>query len=143
MYRVLTKTCQKRQRKVRIVIPVDTNRMQTVTTGNVNPVMAWVVSADGSRHRSDVQAEDDRGRPLWAVEILRQTTVFGEGRTSAVPVQVPADQMPSVASMGPTQFQGLEADFYVSKGQLRERWTAEGIEPAAAQRSAPKQAEDK
>lgn len=139
MYRVLTRTCQKRERKVRTVIPVDTTRMEIITTGNINPVMAWVTNPDGSRHRSDVQAENEQGQPLWFVEILRQTTVFGEGRTTAVPVQVPAPQEPSVAPMGKTNFRGLEADFFVSKGQLRERWSAEGIEPAAAQRPAPKE----
>lgn len=121
------------------MIPVDADRLTPFATGNVNPVPVWTENADGSRSRSDAQATNESGVPLWNVEILRQTVQFGEGRMSAVSVQVPAPQMPNPEPMTPAKFRGLEADFYVSRNQLRERWTAEGIEPAAAQRPAPKE----
>lgn len=118
------------------MIPVDASRLNPLATGNINPVMTWNTNPDGSRSRSDVQATNQDGVPLWNVEILRTVRSFGEDRTEGVNVEVPAAAMPAIKQLSPVAFRDLEADFYVSRGNLRQRWSASALhdsKPAAPQ----------
>lgn len=123
------------------MIPVDTNVFRLMGTGNVNPVLEWIETADGKRRPGDVQEVDDKGIPMWEVECLRSTEKFGKSVTESVSVRVPHAGEPSIKAYAPVPFDGLSVDFFVSKGQGREAWRASGLSasgsasPAAASES--------
>ena len=111
------------------MIPVDSTRFQAIATGIVEPVTEWMETADGKRRPSDVQATSDNGQPLWQIEILRTVSRFGRQATETARVTVPSSTEPTITSLRPVPFQGLEVDFYGTKsGGVRESWSATGIE---------------
>lgn len=123
------------------MIPVDTNVFHLMGTGNVNPVLQWIETADGKRRPGDVQEVDDKGVPMWEVECLRSVDKFGKAVTESVSVRVPHPSEPTVKAYAAVPFDGLSVDFFVSKGQGREAWRASGLSasgsasPAAASES--------
>lgn len=107
-------------------IPVDPS-YRLIASGNVEAVREWTETEQG-RRRSDVQASNDQGIPLWQVEVLRSVQVFGETKTAAVPVQVAAKTEPVPEAFAPVGFDHLTVEFFVRKGgALGERWEAEGL----------------
>lgn len=116
-----------------MAIPVDTIRFQPVATGNISPIPVWKEVKGGTNERTDVQASNDSGIPLWSVEILRDTESFGQKKMVPTSVTVPSATLPEIPLLTAIKFEGLEVDFFVSKGQIRERWQAESIRlPSAA-----------
>lgn len=107
------------------MIPVDSARFRPIATGNVSAVAEWS-EVDGKRKRTDVQATNDAGLPLWNVEILRQVRSFGEEKTVAMFVEVGSKTLPKIEAFSPVKFENVSVDFYVTRDkQLGQRWSAE------------------
>lgn len=121
------------------MIPVDATRFQAIATGIVSPVQEWVETSDGKRRPSDVQASNAQGQPLWSVEILRMVSRFGRDSTETTTVTVPSPTEPHVVALKQCHLQGLEVEFFVSKGQGRERWSASGIQSQGESKQAAAQ----
>lgn len=115
-----------------MLIPVDSARFSVVASGKVAPATEWIERADGSRTRSDVQATNDGGLPLWEVEVFYDDRVFGQETSEKARVTVPAQAEPKVAPFTPIQFVGLTVNAYVSKGSMRTNFSAEGLAAAKA-----------
>lgn len=113
-----------------MLIPVDSARFSAMFSGNVTPSRAWIERADGSRARSDVQATDDAGQPLWEVEIVYADTQFGQAKTESAPVLVPSQTEPKPQPFTPAAFQGLTVNAYPSKGGMRTSFSADGLAAA-------------
>lgn len=113
-----------------MLIPVDSSRFSAMFTGNYEPAREWIERADGSRARSDVQASDDSGTPMWDVEIVFTDRVYGQNRTESVMVSVPCKTEPVITGFTPAAFSGLSVNAYGSKTGMRTSWTAEGLAPA-------------
>jgi hypothetical protein len=125
--------------------PIDSNRVRLISTGNVSPVAAWVVLADGSR-RPDPNGRQDLhtdGRPLWTVEVIVPADDADErDRTEVVPVTVASHERPDGGTFGDVlSFAGLTVQpGYVNRrtNQLTTpRWSADGVAPARNGRPAP------
>lgn len=128
--------------------PIDTDRVQMISTGTVQAVPAWVVLADGSRRPDPTgrQEVDENGVPQWRVEVIVPTDQADErDRTSIVVVSIGSHQAPEAAPFGtPVQFDGLAmSPGYVNKrtGALTDpRWTASGIRKGGRQHQGDKAA---
>ena len=113
-----------------MLIPVDSTRFKAMFTGNYEPAREWTERADGSRTRSDVQASDDSGVPLWDVEIVFSDRVYGQNRTESVMVSVPSKTEPVITGFTPAAFVGLTVNAYGTKTGMRTSWTADGLAAA-------------
>lgn len=115
-----------------MLIPVDSSRFSAMFSGNVVPSREWIETADGRRTRSDVQATNDQGQPLWEVEIVYSDIAYGQARTEAAPVLVPSQTEPKPAAFTPAAFQGLTVNAYGTKTGMRTSFSAEGLGAAKA-----------
>lgn len=115
--------------------PLDSDRIRLLSTGNVSPMQAWVVLADGSRRPDPTgrQALDEiTGAPQWSVEVIAPADVDDpRDKTEVVAVTVSSHDRPEVGEFGtPVVFAGLMlTPGYVNRktGQLSApRWTASG-----------------
>lgn len=70
---------------------------------------------------------NEAGHPLVDVECLRVVDRWGRRATEVYAVRVPEAPAVLAVQPGPVQFTGLAVDVYVSSGQLRSKWTADGI----------------
>lgn len=113
-----------------MLIPVDSSRFSVVASGKIAPATEWIERADGGRARSDVQATNDRGLPLWEVEVFYDDRIFGQDSSERARVSVPAQTEPKIAPFTPIQFVGLTVNAYASKGSMRTNFSAEGIAAA-------------
>lgn len=98
-------------------------------TGVVRVNRGWIENGAGGRSRSDVQAVHEvSGQPLWDVEVLYETTTYGEPSSVTAMVTVAAASLPVVGVLVPVQFEGLRVDVYISKAKaLVERWSATAL----------------
>ena len=109
---------------------VDSTKQALRATGIVEPVATWVEDAiTGKRRQSDVQDADEKGTPLWAVEVSYVTASFGRQATAVAKVKVPVPTESTVQPFEVVQFEGLAVDVSVNRanGALREYWSAEGM----------------
>ena len=114
-----------------MLIPVDAARFAAMFSGNVTPAREWTERPDGSRTRSDVQATNDQNVPMWEVEIVYSDTVFGQAKTEAAPVLVPASTEPKPSPFTPARFEGLTVNAYGTKTGMRTSFSAAGLAAAA------------
>ncbi|MCD2191654.1 hypothetical protein [Actinomycetospora soli] len=106
-------------------LPIDTDRLVIVASGQVEAVRPWVEGPDGKRRPSEEQDTDEGGRPLWTVHGMIAT---GD-RPTLVAVRVPAPSQPEPAPFAPLAFEHLTAVARVNRstGQLAVYWSAAGI----------------
>lgn len=107
-------------------LPVDTDRLAAVFSGQVEPVMPWITGPDGKRSPGTEQERDDAtGHPLWTVHCM----VASGDRPTLMAVRVPSPGVPEVAQFGPAKFERLECVARVNRtsGQLALYWSASGI----------------
>jgi hypothetical protein len=107
-------------------LPVDTARLELVSTGHVTPVAEWAELADGSRRPiPGGQAKNDYGRPLWVVDAIP----VDEERGEVVGIQVASEDEPQVEQFKPVQFDGLQVRMSVGRndGKLKLYWSADGL----------------
>lgn len=112
-------------------LPIDAERLALVSTGHVEPVVAWVEGSDGKRRPGTEQERDEStGLPLWTVHGM----VPSGDRPTLVAVRVPARQEPAVTPLAPVAFERLEATARVNRnsGQLAVYWRAAGLAEARA-----------
>lgn len=110
-------------------LPIDTTSLRLLATGGVQPVAVWAELSDGSRRPvPDAQDKDDRGTPLWNVEVLAPPAEEGD-RAEILSVRVAAYDAPKVAEFQPVAFTGLVCRVGVNKrsGQLSQYWSAAGV----------------
>lgn len=117
-----------------MLIPVDSTRFAAMFSGNVTPAREWTERPDGSRTRSDVQATNDSGVPMWEVEIVYSDIVYGQAKTESAQVLVPSQTEPKPAAFTPAAFQGLTVNAYGTKTGMRLNFSADGL---AAAKPAP------
>jgi hypothetical protein len=124
---------------------IDTDRQPFVGTGIVQPVMEWVVTAEGTRRPGDVQARDeDTGMPLWGVEVSYRTETFGRESTATALVTVGSVDRPQPAAYTPITFEGLRVNVYPTKsGGFSERWSADSVRQMTPENTRPKAGEAK
>lgn len=112
-------------------IPVDTSRLNVISTGHVTPVNPWVPDPanPGRNMPGPEQARDEiTGLLLWNVDVL----VKEEGvRPEVVGVQVGAPVQPVLEEFKPVNFVGLvctvSVDRNAARPQVRQYWTASSI----------------
>lgn len=106
-------------------IPVDTDRLAAIYSGQVEPVTPWVTGPDGKRSPGTEQERDDNGVPLWTVHCM----IASGDRPTLMAVRVPSHHCPDVEQFGPARFERLEAVARVNRtsGQLAVYWSAAGI----------------
>lgn len=119
-------------------LPIDTDRLAAVFSGQVEPVMPWI-ERDGRRQPGTEQERDEAtGHPLWTVHAM----IASGDRPTLMAVRVPSPQCPDVQQFGPARFERLQCTTRVnrSSGQLATYWSAAGIGDAR-RNSQPKPAE--
>ena len=106
-------------------IPVDTDRLAAIYSGQVEPVTPWVTGPDGKRSPGTEQERDDNGVPLWTVHAM----IASGDRPQLMAVRVPSHECPQVQQFGPARFERLEAVARVNRtsGQLAVYWSAAGL----------------
>jgi hypothetical protein len=112
-------------------IAVAADRMQWISTGNVERLVKWV-DAGGRRTPTDDQDRNDAGVLLWAVEVI----VPGEdgGRTEVVRVTVAQNSEPEGFSFGELlTFDEMTVAVWSSKDSrnVGQGWNATGVRRAA------------
>lgn len=109
---------------------VDSKRQSMAATGIVTQVPEWEDKPEGGRRRTDRQARhEETGMPLWSVEVLYETQVFGEPASVIHKVSVGHQTKPEIQPHTQITFTGLTVDANVTKnGSFRERWTAEALD---------------
>lgn len=116
--------------------PIDTDRVQLISTGTVSPVAMWIDKPDGSGRQPDPngrQDVDEHGRGLWRVEAITPADESDErDKTAVVEVVVASHEQPQPGGFGTRLvFDGLVmSPGYIHKktGQLTlPRWSAEGL----------------
>lgn len=126
--------------------PIDTDRVQMISTGTVTPMVKWVELADGSR-RPDPngrQEVDEQGRGLWRVEAITPADESDErDKTAVAEVMIASHEQPQAGQFGNRlTFDGLVmTPGYVSRktGQLTPpRWSAEAIRGQGGHRAGRK-----
>lgn len=119
-------------------LPVDTDRLAAVFSGQVEPVMPWV-EKDGRRQPGTEQERDEAtGLPLWTVHAM----IASGDRPTLMAVRVPSREVPDVQQFGPARFERLECTTRVnrSSGQLATYWSAAGIAQQGRQHHKAEQA---
>lgn len=108
-------------------LPIDTERLAAVFSGQVEPVMPWI-ERDGRRQPGTEQERDDNNVPLWTVHAM----IASGDRPTLMAVRVPSHECPQVQQFGPARFERLECTTRVNKssGQLATYWSAAGIADA-------------
>ncbi|MCD2191724.1 hypothetical protein [Actinomycetospora soli] len=110
-------------------LPIDTDRLAAVFSGQVEPVMPWI-EKDGRRQPGTEQERDEAtGHPLWTVHCM----IASGDRPTLMAVRVPSPEVPDVQQFGPARFERLECSTRVNRtnGQLATYWSAAGLVNAA------------
>lgn len=119
-------------------LPVDTDRLVIVASGQVEAVVPWLDGPDGKRRPGTVQESDPAtGHPLWTVHGMIAT---GD-RPTLVAVRVPAPAQPEPIPFAPLSFERLVCTARVNRvsGQLATYWSAAGVVADASRRHTPRQ----
>lgn len=106
-------------------LPIDTDRLAAVFSGQVEPVMPWI-EKDGRRQPgTDQERDENTGHPLWTVHAM----IASGDRPTLMAVRVPSPSCPDVQQFGPARFEHLSCTTRVNKstGQLATYWSAAGI----------------
>jgi hypothetical protein len=113
--------------------PVDSNRVNMISTGRVKPVAEFGNTPDGYRP-TGAQAVDELTRlPLWEVEVITPADEDDDrDKTAVVAVAIAAKDKPDGGSFGDLlQFEGLAVlppYFNKKKNAMSpERWSASSI----------------
>lgn len=123
---------------------VDAQKQQLRATGVVEPAPVWEQTADGRRRPTDAQDRDEAGVPLWMVEVMYASEMFGRQQTTTAMVLVPSGSHPSLPAFEPVPFEGLSVNVYTPRnGGLRESWSAAGIKSGQGQQAQKQQAEQR
>ena len=122
-------------------LPVATDRLALLSTGDVEPITKWVDDPTTGRRKPSDEVERDEATnlPLWRVHVL--VPGGDNGRPELVAVQVPAPTKPEVTPFSPVQFERLVCRVAVNRqsNQLAGYWSAAGV--AAPARNGHKPAE--
>ena len=86
-------------------------------TGNVNPSMVFAPNSEGKNVPTGEQEVDDKGVPMWQIEVLETVENFGRKSTESVNVLVPSRTEPKPEPYVPGVFQGLTVDPFVRQGR--------------------------
>lgn len=108
------------------ILKIDPTTAETFVAASVAPKMAY---QDGAR--TDTQATDTAGTPLWRVTVF----VMAEDASRApemASVTVPAQTAPALAQLAPVRFEGLRVLMWAGGASLR----ADSVEPAPPQSAA-------
>lgn len=118
-------------------LPVDTDRIEFVASGHVNPVQLWVEDPANPGQRKlgtapngePLQATDEAtGEPLWTVDAFGESGQEGSERAEVIGVQVRAPYQPTVKKFAPVIFKDLVVRFSKGRdGNLKNYWSATGI----------------
>ena len=108
---------------------VDSNRQELRATGVIEPAPVWEQTADGKRRPTDAQDRNEAGMPLWLVEVMYASEMFGRQQTVTANVLVPSPTNPALPAFEPVPFEGLSVNVYAPRngGGVRESWSAAGI----------------
>lgn len=108
---------------------VDSSRQELRATGVIEPAPVWEQTSEGKRRPTDAQDRDEKGLPLWLVEVMYASEMFGRQQTVTANVLVPSPAMPTLPAFEPVPFEGLTVNVYANRngGGVRESWAAEGI----------------
>jgi hypothetical protein len=112
-------------------IPVDCTRVRFLGTGKVAERAKYAELSDGTRRRvPDAQDTDERGRPIWLVDVLVDDP--DAQRAEVAGVKVACFEVPTTQLGVPVEFIGLVALPYVQQGTSRVAlsFTAESIKGA-------------
>lgn len=107
-------------------LPIDTNALHMLATGEVTPVAVWAELSDGSRRPvPDAQEKDQSGTPLWNVGAVVPPAQDGD-RTELISVRIASHERPTVAAFSPVRFEGLICRVSVNRrtSQLGQYWSA-------------------
>lgn len=112
-------------------IPVDASRLSLIATGKAVPKVIYAELSDGSRRRTDRQATDDAGVPLWTVDVLVDDDAAD--RAEVIGVTVPSAVEPTVQKFRQVAFRGVTARLYRDNmsGQPKVSLIAESIDAPA------------
>jgi hypothetical protein len=119
-------------------LPVDTNAIRMLSTGEVQAVAVWAELSDGSRRPvPGAQEKDAHGTPLWTVGALVPPAQEGD-RAELIAVRMATHDRPTVQEFTPIRFDGLVCRCSVNRrtGQLAQYWEARGIAAAAGGKAA-------
>ncbi len=87
-------------------LPVDAARLSgLIVAGPVRPVSVYAAGPDGSRSRTDVQATNPDGVPMWTVELA----TFTDDGLASMRVKFPAAAEPVLPLQAPATVRGLVA----------------------------------
>lgn len=109
-------------------IPVDSSKVQFISTGKAAARAQYAELSDGSRRRvPDAQDKDENGTPLWVIDCLVDDP--DADRAEIAGVKVASFDEPRTQKWQPVRFVGLVAVPYVDKGSGRVAlsWRADGI----------------
>jgi hypothetical protein len=99
--------------------------------GVVEPVTQWVEGNDGKRVRSDAQATNDEGVPLWNIHVNWLAEEYGREVEKTAIVTVPSLEKVTVKRHRPIRFKDLtlhvSARLNNGKAVLNEKFTATGF----------------
>jgi hypothetical protein len=118
-------------------IPVDTTKIDFISTGKAAARAEYVELSDGSRRRSGNQAKDESGMPLWVVDVFVDDPEAD--RAEVVGVKVASWDEPIPPKFQKVKFRNLVAVPYVDQRSNRVAlsFRADGIEGAPAAAKAP------
>jgi hypothetical protein len=115
-------------------LPIDSNAIRMLATGEVQPVAVWAELTDGSRKPvPGAQEKDPNGTPLWTVGALVPPAQEGD-RAELISVRVATHDRPQVQEFAPVKFDGLVCRCSVNRrsGQLAQYWEAAKVAGAPA-----------
>lgn len=115
--------------------PIDSNRVQMISTGTCKPAPLIFQKADGawSVNPKEQAREERTGLPLWTVEVIIPSDDSDErDRTAVTEVEIVAKDKPEAGSFGEVLvFEGLTmTPGYLKKGANQvtaSRWSASSI----------------
>lgn len=110
-------------------IPVDAARVRFIATGKGAARAEYVELSDGSRKRSGNQATDDKGLPLWVVDVLVDDPEAD--RAEVVAVRIASTSEPVTRFGQELRFVNLVAFPYLSNGRVALSFRADGIDGGA------------
>jgi len=98
-------------------LPIDSTKIEFISTGKVIPKPLYVELSDGSRRRDPSrQATDENGVPLWTVDCLNTGEDDDNRRAETIAVTVASPEKPQVTKFQPVRFEGLVANVWLPKG---------------------------
>lgn len=115
-------------------LPIDSNALTLLASGEVLPVQVWAELSDGSRRPvPDAQEKDKTGTPLWTVGVMVPPAQDGD-RAELISVRVASHDRPQVQALAPVRFDGLTCRCSVNRrsGSLAQYWEAQRVHGAGA-----------